>query len=174
MIKKILPFILILGMLFLILFRGLQLNPKEVPSARIGKALPHVQVLQMSSKKNVNLEAWYGRPFLIHFWASWCDNCSLEIPILAKYKTLIPIIGVDYKDTPEASNQMMALWGDTFRGVVNDTEGKFAFDLGVVATPETFLIDKQGIVKYRHQGPLTEEIFNQEIWPQLQAMGVKK
>jgi cytochrome c biogenesis protein CcmG/thiol:disulfide interchange protein DsbE len=174
MIKKLIPIILFLTALFVILFRGLQLHPQELPSAQVGKALPSIKVFQVSNQKLVNLSSWYGKPFLIHFWASWCDNCTVEIPALAKYKKIVPIIGVDYKDRPEDANRMMALWGDTFGGLVHDEQGKFGFDLGVVATPETFLIDNQGLVNYRYQGSMTEDVFNQEFLPRLKGMGEAK
>ena len=171
MLKKmilVLPFLLLCA----VLFRGLQLNPQETPSAKIGQKIPELMVHQAKSKAVFPISNWYGKPFVIHFFASWCENCELEMPKLLAWQKQydVRILGVDYKDTPQAFNQWMELWGSGFSGWFMDKTGSFGFDLGVVATPETFLIDAQGQVFYRIQGPLTEAIIHQELQPKWEAL----
>jgi cytochrome c biogenesis protein CcmG/thiol:disulfide interchange protein DsbE len=171
MIRKCLAFT---GFLLMcgFLYRGLQLHPQEMPSVVIGQKLPVVEVIENQTGRNVKISQWFGQPMLIHFWASWCENCAAEMPLLMAWTAehQVPIIGVDYKDNQADSKKWWDLWGSVFTGLLNDPKGQFAFNLGVVATPETFLIDEQGIVLYRYQGLLTPEILASEIEPKLKKM----
>jgi cytochrome c biogenesis protein CcmG/thiol:disulfide interchange protein DsbE len=157
------------------LYRGLQLHPQEMPSVVIGQKLPVVEVMENQTGQKVKISQWFGQPMLIHFWASWCENCAAEMPLLMAWTAEHPVrvIGVDYKDNEVDSKKWWDLWGNVFTGLLNDPKGKFAFNLGVVATPETFLIDAQGIVQYRYQGLLTPEILATEIEPRLKKMSDK-
>jgi len=174
MLKKMIPmgiFLVVCGFLL----RGLQLHPQEMPSAQLGKAIPMVDVVDVNTLQSHNLSHWLGQPMLIHFFASWCENCTTEMPILLDWRQThhVTIIGVDYKDNPEEAKQWLSLWGNAFVAFLDDSQGQFGLNLGVVATPETFLVDGHGIVQYRHQGPLTHEILTREIEPRIQQWSHK-
>jgi cytochrome c biogenesis protein CcmG/thiol:disulfide interchange protein DsbE len=174
MVKKLLlviPFLILCA----ILFRGLQLNPQELPTAKLGQKVPAVMVHDSKTNTEYSISHWYGKPFVIHFFASWCDNCEAEMPTLLKWQQQhqITMIGVDYKDTPEAFNKWWNLWGNGFTGWMMDQSGAFGFDLGVVATPETFLVDASGVVRYRYQGPLTDEVIDSVLQAQWEAIHAK-
>jgi len=159
MLKRTIPFILfVLTCVFLA--RGLQLNPQAMPSAQIGKQLP----------ASIDLQGMQGQLIILHFWASWCDSCNQDVAELKELhqKTHAKLLGVNYKDTAKALQRWLTINQNIFDGLIIDKQGLIAMDLGVVATPETFLIDKKGIIRYRHQGPLTMEIINKKIVPILQ------
>jgi cytochrome c biogenesis protein CcmG/thiol:disulfide interchange protein DsbE len=164
MIKKLLMpvlLILVLG----ILYRGLYIPKTSGIVTTPIHVLPKFKVFDLQQKRYRDLEAWQGKPLLIHFWASWCDNCRAELPILAKYKYKIIMIGVDYKDTEDAAKPMMSLWQDTFKATYADTNGRLGLDLGVVATPETFLVNKYGHIVFHYQGLISDAIFMHEFLP---------
>lgn len=174
MLKKIfivLPFLLLCA----ILFRGLQLNPQETPSAKIGQKIPEVMIHETMSNQVYPISQLYGKPFVIHFFASWCENCEAEMPNLLAWQKLnqVPVIGINYKDKLEDFQKWMQLWGTGFNAWMMDENGNFGFDLGVVATPETFLVDAKGQVFYRIQGPLTDDVIHQQLQPKWEALNAK-
>jgi cytochrome c biogenesis protein CcmG/thiol:disulfide interchange protein DsbE len=168
MIKKLLPAVL-LAILWLILFRGLH-NPSQQESKPLGQRLPKIRVYDLRLRQFRSLNTWLGKPFILHFWASWCENCRMEVPVLAKYKDLLPIIGVNYKDTPEAAKNMMALWNDTFSAIYADKDGRLGLELGVIATPETLLVDASGKVVFHYQGLLSDSLFTSELLPRIRDL----
>jgi cytochrome c biogenesis protein CcmG, thiol:disulfide interchange protein DsbE len=141
------------------LWKGLHLQPKVMPSAMIGKTVPE------SLKRK-------GSPYLIHFWASWCDSCEQEQSLIAQWVDAkhIPILGVNYKDNPEQSKSFINLWGRSYVAMIADDSGHLGFDLGVISTPETFIVDKNGIIQYRHQGALNRDVIEHEIEPILREL----
>lgn len=174
MLKKIvlvLPFIILCGFLF----RGLQLNPQETPSAKIGQKIPEIMVHEAGSNVTYPISHWYGKPMLIHFFASWCENCEVEMPNLLAWKKAnqVPVIGINYKDKSKDFFNWMKMWGSGFDAWMMDKKGSFGFDLGVVATPETFLVDAKGQVFYRIQGPLTQAVIADELQPKWEALNAK-
>lgn len=159
-IKRWLPlliFLLICGFLW----RGLFLHPKEMPSAKIGREVPH----ELFSK-------WKGQVYLIHFWASWCDSCEHEQLLIADWVAHhhIPIVGINYKDKAQQAKPFIQLWGGSYVETIEDPQGKVGMEFGVIATPETFIVDQFGMIRFRHQGPLTKDIFINQIEPQLQEL----
>ena len=158
--RKIYPFLPLFSivLLVIILARGLQLNPKDIPSAAIGKPLPKVQ----------SLDKMAHQIYLLHFWATWCDSCAFESLILNQID--VPIVGVLYKDTSIHLKKWLNTHHNPYELLLKDPKGRFGFDMGVVATPETFLIDEEGIIRYRYQGPLTEDILRSEIYPLMQKL----
>lgn len=160
MLKRWLPilvFLIICGFLW----RGLFLQPKLIPSAKIGQHVPD----DLFSK-------WHGQVYLIHFWASWCDSCEQEQMLIADWVSnhKIPLVGINYKDHSEQAKPFIQLWGKSYVDMIEDPQGKIGMDFGVIATPETFIVDKRGVIRYRHQGPLTREQFVKEIEPKLQEL----
>lgn len=172
MLKKFLP----LGIFLLILvflFRGLQLNPREVPSAQLGHSLPSMSLQLWGEKqKKTNFAQWQGQPIILHFWASWCDSCQQDVLELLKLKNLsFPrLIGVNYKDHTKDLKRWLLVNPSIFDDLIIDKSGRLGLELGVVATPETFIVDKQGVIRFRYQGPLTREVIEKQIMPQIQVL----
>lgn len=172
MLKKFLPLGLFLVIL-LFLFRGLQLNPREMPSAQMGKSLPSMTLrLWGEDKKTTNFSHWRGRPFILHFWATWCDSCQQDVLELEKLKSLeiIKLVGVNYKDQNKAVNNWLSVNPKIFDDLILDKKGRLGLELGVVATPETFIIDKQGVIRFRYQGPLNQAVLEKQMIPMIQEL----
>lgn len=167
-------FLPLVGFLGLVIFfwRGLSLDPNTLPSARLGQVLPSFQlpVLEPSSLQFNN--ALFHEPVqLLIVWASWCAACIDEQPFLMRLaKEGLPMYGLNYKDTPADAKRWLAEWGNPYRLVGEDKDGHVAIDLGVYGAPETFLIDKAGIIRYRQVGVLTEAIWEKAFLPRIKAL----
>lgn len=165
-------FILPLGVFFVLvgfLFAGLQLNPREVPSPLIGKAVPAFKLAQLQQpEKTIAPEDLRGQVWLLNVWASWCVSCREEHPILidlAKQKK-VTIVGLNYKDERPAAVKWLAdHGGDPYQVTAVDGDGRVGIDFGVYGVPETFLIDKAGVIRYKHVGPVTSEALSTKILP---------
>lgn len=155
------------------LFRGLWLNPKEVPSPLIDKPAPLFKVAQLNvPEKTIAPEDMRGKVWLFNVWASWCVSCRQEHPLLvelAKAK-IVPIIGLNYKDTRDAGLGWLAEQGDPYLLSAFDVDGRIGIDYGVYGVPETFLIDKQGVIRYKHIGPLTVDAIEKKILPKIKEL----
>lgn len=164
---------LVLFIFVLIFFwRGLSLDPHHLPSARLGKPLPTFQIPMLYDSKAVfTPEILKGKTVLLNVWASWCEACveeQLFLLQLSRQGTLI--YGLNYKDNNELARKWLAEWGNPYKMVAEDTQGKVAIDLGVYGAPETFLIDSVGIIRYRHVGPLNATVWETEFVPRIQQM----
>jgi len=147
---------------------GLRLNPREVPSPFIGKPAPAFRLTQLHAPASVlTPEDMRGEVWLLNVWASWCVSCRAEHPVLLDLakRNVAPLIGLDYKDEREAGLAWLARNGDPYLLSVVDADGRVGMDYGVYGVPETFIVDKAGIVRYKHIGPLTEAIVNEKIIP---------
>jgi cytochrome c biogenesis protein CcmG/thiol:disulfide interchange protein DsbE len=159
MLKYIIPFVLFIVMaVFLAL--GLNLKPSEIPSPLLNKPAPVFSAAKLNDP-NVKLAPadLKGKVWLFNVWASWCVSCRAEHPILnqlAKQQAVI-IVGLNYKDDPEAAKKWLSTLGNPYNDSVMDTDGRIGIDWGVYGVPETFVMDKQGIVRYKHTGPVTED-----------------
>ena len=163
---RMIPFITFV-LLALFFWRGLSLDPKHVPSAQLGKPLPQFK-LPILGDPHVALTptSLMGHVVLLNVWASWCEACIEEQPFLLQLAHEgVSIYGVNYKDNREDAKQWLAKWGNPYRLVGEDTLGKVSIDLGVYGAPETFLVDKAGIIRYRHVGELNERIWHDEFLP---------
>ena len=150
------------------LFVGLGLNPREVPSPFIGKPAPAFQLAQLHAPDRAFTQKdMLGQVWLLNVWASWCISCRDEHPLLvelAKGKT-VPLVGLNYKDKPEEAKAWLKRFGDPFRISVSDLDGRVGIDFGVYGVPETFLIDKTGVIRYKHIGPITPDALEKKILP---------
>lgn len=147
---------------------GLTRDPHEIPSPLIGKAAPlfSAPILQTPGQQ-FSSKDMLGKVWLLNTWASWCVACRQEHPILvefAKSKTL-PVIGLDYKDKDDAGLQWLARLGNPYDLSITDRDGRIGIDFGVYGVPESFLIDKLGIIRYKQIGPITEEALRDKILP---------
>ena len=160
--KKIIPLLLLL-ILLLVLTRALFLEPRAQNHQGVGKSLVQFSAYDVNTKKMITMSQWQGKWVLLHFWASWCDSCQLELPLLQQYHDKVSIIGVQYKDTSSQGRSLIKIWSSIFQASIHDANGKLGLELGVMTTPESFLINPQGEIVYRHQGALNHSIFQQEI-----------
>jgi cytochrome c biogenesis protein CcmG, thiol:disulfide interchange protein DsbE len=171
-LKFLLPLAVFAG-LVVFLLKGLDLNPREVPSPLIGKPAPaFVLPLLNDGNKLVKREDLLGKVWVLNVWASWCVPCRAEHPLLIDLarKQLAPIYGLNYKDKADAANGFLRQLGDPFAATLVDADGRVGIDYGVYGVPETFVIDKQGVVRFKHIGPLTPEALQQRIEPLLKQL----
>jgi cytochrome c biogenesis protein CcmG/thiol:disulfide interchange protein DsbE len=157
-------FLVLLGFLFV----GLRLNPREVPSPLIGKAVPGFTLPQLHAPTQMfSPHSMGGRVWLLNVWASWCVSCRDEHPLLVEFAKSNPvaIVGLNYKDKPDAAQAWLAQLGNPYTLSVSDMEGRVGIDFGVYGVPETFVIDKQGIIRYKQIGPVTAEALRDRILP---------
>ncbi len=167
MMRFILPFVVFV-VLAVFLFIGLTLNPREVPSPLVGKPAPAFSLpLLHDSGKQFSPQEMKGKVWLFNVWASWCAACEAEHPVLMELARLniVPIYGMDYKDKPEAAKKWLERRGNPYVLNVSDTEGRIGMDYGVYGVPETYVIDKQGIIQYKQIGPVTVENLKEKILP---------
>ncbi|WP_298627104.1 DsbE family thiol:disulfide interchange protein [uncultured Legionella sp.] len=168
---KLIPVTLFLLLSFF-LWRGLSLDPHKLPSVQLGKSLPVFAVPQLQNPKAVFSSNTLDQQIaLLNVWASWCEACVEEqVFMMQLAREGVPIYGLNYKDKPENALQWLAQWGNPYKLIGQDTEGKVAIDLGVYGAPETFVIDKQGIIRYRHVGIMTQDVWMKEIAPLMKQL----
>jgi cytochrome c biogenesis protein CcmG/thiol:disulfide interchange protein DsbE len=155
------------------LFKGLYLDPHEVPSPLVGKPAPMFKAPVLSdASKSFNSADMKGQVWLLNVWASWCGACREEHPVLmAMEKTgQIATYGLDYKDTDAEAQAVLDANGNPYKVVATDTDGKIGIDYGVYGVPETYVIDKAGVIRYKQIGPITEEILLNKIIPLLKEL----
>ena len=147
---------------------GLRLKPREVPSPFIGKPAPDFSLSQLHAPETLFSPAdMKGQVWLLNVWASWCVSCRQEHPVLmdlAKHN-VVPIIGLDYKDGREPAKGWLIEHGNPYRLSVWDHDGKTGINYGVYGVPETFVIDKAGIIRMKHFGPVTPVVLSEKIIP---------
>lgn len=169
-------FLLPLGLFAaLVLFLGLGLNlkPSEIPSPLIGKAAPEFSLTQLHEPaKTISPQEMNGQVWLLNVWASWCVACRQEHPVLMDLakQGVVPILGLNYKDKREAGTGWLRQFGDPYKLSAFDGEGRVGIDYGVYGVPETFLIDKKGVIRLKHIGPLTTEVLNEKLLPLIKEL----
>ena len=148
---------------------GLSLDPREIPSPLIGKPAPAFELPTLEAPdQRFGPHLLKGYPYLLNVWASWCEACRAEHPVLIDLarRGEIPLIGLNYKDTPEKARAwLVAHGGNPFQTIAVDANGKVGIDWGVYGVPETFLIDANGIILYKHTGPLNRKVLEETLLP---------
>lgn len=153
---------------------GLTLNPREVPSPLIGKPAPHFELPQLhESGRTFTEKDMLGKVWILNVWASWCVSCREEHPVLLDLARsgAVPIYGLNYKDKRPDGLAWLQNMGDPYRLSAFDAEGRVGIDYGVYGVPETYLIDKRGVIRYKRIGPLTAEIIKEKLLPLAQELG---
>jgi cytochrome c biogenesis protein CcmG/thiol:disulfide interchange protein DsbE len=156
------------AILLVFLFAGLGLNPREVPSPLVGRTAPAFELAQLHQPTaQFTHKDMAGKVWLLNVWASWCVACREEHPVLVELarSKLIPIVGLNYKDKPEEGRAWLKQFGDPYLLSVMDRDGRVGIDFGVYGVPETFLIDKQGVIRFKQIGPVTPEVLQKKILP---------
>jgi len=167
MMRFILPlvaFLVLAGFLFV----GLGLNPHEVPSPLIDKPAPAFNLPQLQdTSKNFSPADMKGKVWLLNAWSSWCVSCKEEHPVLMSLaqQNIVPIYGLDYKDKREDALMQLNQGGNPYVLSVMDREGRTGIDYGVYGVPETYVIDKQGIIRYKQIGPVNYQNLRETILP---------
>ena len=158
----------IFAVLVWFLYQGLFLNPREVPSALINKPAPAFVLSQLhDANKKFSPSDMRGQVWLLNVWGSWCVSCRYEHPFLnelAKQK-VVPVVGFNWKDDPATAKAWLNKFGDPYRLSVSDLDGRVAIDWGVYGAPETFVVDKSGVIRYKHTGPIDAKVLNDTLLP---------
>ena len=155
-------------LLAVVLTIGLRLDPREVPSPLIDKPAPAFKLPRLDDPtQTIGRDDLRGQVWLLNVWASWCVACREEHPVLVELaaRKLVPIYGLDYKDKREDALAWLARYGDPYTRSIADVEGRVGIDFGVYGVPETFVIDKAGVIRLKHIGPLTAEVIARKIEP---------
>lgn len=165
--------LLLFGVLAVFLGRGLSLNPREVPSPFIGKPAPAFTLPRLDDAAGTIAPAQFaGQPWVLNVWASWCQPCREEHPLLMELaaRRLVPLVGLNYKDKRDAATLFLVRLGNPFQATAVDADGRVGIDWGVYGVPETFVIDAAGVVRFKHVGPLTPEVLNRRLVPLLEEL----
>lgn len=152
---------------------GLQRDPRAVPSPFIGKPAPAFSVPQLDNPGATGSPAHMrGKVWLLNVWASWCAACQAEHPVLLEFKRSsgVPIVGLNYKDMRPEATAWLARHGNPYTWSAFDHDGRAGLDYGVYGVPETFLIDQHGIIRFKHVGPLTRQILEQQVLPMIAGL----
>lgn len=152
---------------------GLQLNPREVPSPLIGKPAPAFRVAQLqAADKTISPDDMKGQVWLLNVWASWCVSCRQEHPLLVELsrQKVVPVVGLNYKDQRDAGIGWLREHGDPYILSAYDLDGRIGIDYGVYGVPETFVIDRNGVIQYKHIGPVTVEALEKKILPKVKEL----
>ncbi len=147
---------------------GLTRDPREVPSPLIDKAAPPFTLVQLHEPaRQLSVADLKGQVWLLNVWASWCVSCRQEHPLMVELSKagVVPIYGLNYKDKRDAALRWLEQFGDPYTVSVMDADGKVGIDYGVYGVPETYVIDKEGIIRYKQIGPVTAEVLKQTIIP---------
>jgi len=167
MMRFLWPFV-IFAVLAGFLFIGLGLNPREVPSPLIDKPAPAFTLQQLHDpSQQFSSQDMKGQVWLLNVWASWCVSCRQEHPVLMDLasQNIVPVYGLDYKDKRVDGLAWLRNGGDPYVLSVSDTEGRIGIDYGVYGVPETYVIDKQGVIRYKQIGPVTVQSLKEKILP---------
>jgi cytochrome c biogenesis protein CcmG/thiol:disulfide interchange protein DsbE len=144
----------------------------ELPSAMIEKPAPGFDLAGLTDSGPMALAALKGHPFVINFFASWCIPCRIEHPLLMRLaqQDHLRLYGVAYKDKPEDASRLLATFGDPYRQIGLDQDGRVGLDFGVYGVPETYVIDSTGQIRRRFVGPLTADTVNKELLPLMKQL----
>jgi cytochrome c biogenesis protein CcmG/thiol:disulfide interchange protein DsbE len=159
--------------LLVLLGVGLKLDPREVPSPFIGKPAPPFALPTVHAPEQIlSAEQFQGQVSLLNVWASWCVSCRQEHPLLLELAKggKVPIYGLNYKDQREDALGWLGRLGNPYRASAFDADGKVGIDWGVYGVPETFVIDRKGIIRYKFTGPLTREAWDKTLLPLIQKL----
>jgi cytochrome c biogenesis protein CcmG, thiol:disulfide interchange protein DsbE len=159
MLKYIIPLLLFI-ILAVFLALGLNLKPNDIPSPFINKPAPEFSAPKLNAPDQKLTPAdLKGQVWLFNVWASWCVSCRAEHPILNQFakQYAVVIIGLNYKDEPEDAKTWLQTLGNPYNVSIMDQDGRIGIDYGVYGVPETFVIDKKGLIRYKHTGPVSAD-----------------
>jgi len=158
----------IFGALVALLYAGLYLNPREVPSPLIDKPAPAFSLPQLhDTGKTLSRQDLLGKVYLLNVWASWCVSCRDEQPVLMQLAQTkqVEMYGLNYKDQRADALRWLEIFGNPYVASVSDMDGRVGIDWGVYGVPETFVIDRGGVIRYKHIGPVTPADLDTKLMP---------
>lgn len=167
--RYIIPLI-IFAVIISFLWKGLQKDPHELPSVLIGKAVPAFNYPSlMHAGKVVTEQQFKGHVSLLNVWATWCITCRAEHSVLMDIANsgAVMIYGLNYKDDPVAAKQWLKTYGNPYQDIIIDNRGTLAIDLGVYGSPETFIIDSHGIIRYKYIGAISPDVWRDKLLPEV-------
>ncbi len=166
-LKFLIPLFIFLGLAGF-LAAGLTLNPREVPSPLINKPAPQFALTRLDNPGiTIKRADMLGKVWMLNVWASWCVACREEHALLVEFSKnkLLPIYGLNYKDERMAGMTWLSRLGNPYDASLFDQDGRVGIDWGVYGVPETFIVDREGVVRYKQIGPLTPEVLRDQIEP---------
>jgi cytochrome c biogenesis protein CcmG/thiol:disulfide interchange protein DsbE len=161
------------GLIGFFLWRGLYNDPHRIPSALIDQAMPSFKMTNLFyPNENITQKIFNGHVSILNVFASWCMYCLSEHAIMMDLARPgdVEIYGLNYKDNREKAMKWLERYGNPFHKIIYDPTGQLAMNLGVYGTPETFIIDAQGIVRYRYAGPITQQVLQQSLMPEIERL----
>lgn len=160
------------AVLSVFLFRGLSLDPNEMPSALLNKPVPKFSLPRLENPQETRTESiLQGKVSLLNVWATWCVTCRQEHAFLNQLRSQgVHIVGLDYKDNNEDAKRWIAELGNPYDEILVDEDGRVGLDLGVFGAPETYVIDKQGIIRYKYIGNLHQKVWDETIQPIVKSL----
>ncbi len=164
---KFLPLVIFVVLAWF-LYNGLGRDTKKLPSPLIGKAFPNLEVEDFQTREKYQLQSRLkNKVSLVNVWASWCVTCRAEHQMLKKIAKVssVQMVGVNYKDTKKEGKRFLKILGNPFDFIVFDDKGKLGLELGVYATPETFIVDKDGVIQFKRIGEITPQIWQEQMLP---------
>lgn len=170
--RLVVPVVVVL-VLIVLLGYGLTRNPSELPSALIGKSAPAFDLPTLDAERDrITDAALKGNVSLVNVWASWCVACRAEHELITEIsrRTGVPVMGLNYKDTREGALRWLGRYGNPFAVVAFDQSGQVGIDWGVAAVPETFVVDDQGMIRYKVVGPISRTEMNDTLIPLLKQL----
>ena len=176
--KRWLPLAVFLGLAALLLAGVLMNSGKDtsaIASPLIGKPVPAFSLPVLGEPgRSITHEQLRGKPYLLNVWGSWCVNCREEHPqILALRRSgRIHVVGYNYKDSPEEAKRWLDSFGNPYDVIIADEEGRVALDFGIYGAPESYLVDAQGLIRWKHVGPITDDVLENEMEPVFARIGV--
>ena len=179
--KQLFYFIPAFITILILIFLGLKISynlknldsQNEVISILIGKEPPKISTERLyENKKKFVINKNTKGPYLLNFFSSWCVPCQYEAPYLNELSKKVDLYGIAYKDRFSETKKFLNSFGNPYLNIGVDEKGYIAIDWGVYGVPETFLIDSNNIVIFRHAGPITEEIIKRKIFPELKKLGL--
>jgi len=152
---------------------GLGRDPSNIPSVLIDKSAPQFELMAIEGyEEGLAATDLKGEVSLINFWGSWCISCRIEHPLLMQLAEAneIPIYGIDWKDPPGKGAQWLEQFGDPYTKIGDDADGRVAIEFGITGAPETFIIDREGRIRYKFAGPITPQIWETTIAPVIREL----
>jgi len=171
-VRYLVPLAVFLG-LAAFLYKGLGMNPREIPSPLIGKPIPEFSLPRLSEpEQSITSQDLLGKVSLVNVWATWCVSCRAEHEVLVRLarSKAVDIYGLNWKDDPDAARDWLRRLGDPYVATAVDQIGRTAIDFGVYGAPETFVVDRKGRIRYKHAGPLTNDLLREKILPLVQEL----
>ncbi len=167
----IIPLLIFIGLL-LLFWRGLQLDKNILPTPLLNKPAPELVLDDLLTHGQVNLKDWRGQVVIVNVWATWCPGCLQEHETLNNIAAsqVAPIIGLNYKDDLAKAKQWLKARGNPFVAIPVDVNGNTAIEWGVYGAPETFIIDKKGVIRYKHIAPLSWQEWSEVLLPIIEQL----